>query len=122
MASETADDVKQPRTQSRAFIAAMVFCAAAAIIFGAMVFAKGGGSGDKIEPLGSINPNEASAASLARLPGIGVGRAKAVVDYRVEYAARGGQGCAFKDSNDLDKVKGIGPATVEKIKQWLEFE
>jgi competence ComEA-like helix-hairpin-helix protein len=121
MVHETADSVKQICTQSHAFIVAMGFCALSAIIFGVITFAKGGHN-DRIEPLGRINPNEASAVSLARLPGIGIGRANAIVEYRREYAINGGQGAVFTDCNDLDKVKGIGPATVKKIQQWVEFK
>lgn len=120
MANETVDEVKHARTQSHAFIVAVGFCTILAVIFGTMVFSQGGNN-DKIELLNRINPNEASVVSLARLPGIGVSRANAIVNYRREYAANGGQGAAFKSGNDLDKVKGIGPATMQNIKQWLEF-
>ena len=29
---------------------------------------------------------------------------------------------AFQNPNDLQKVKGIGPKTVENIREWLKFE
>lgn len=75
-----------------------------------------------IKPGERINPNNAAAASLARLPGIGDTRAKAIVDYRTNFAERDGKGLAFEDSNDLLRVKGIGVKTVQSISEWLKFE
>lgn len=53
--------------------------------------------------------NRASAEELAALPGIGPIRAEAIVDDR----ARNGP---FRSPDDLTRVKGIGPATVERIR------
>ena len=121
MTTDTAADVKQTRVRPSAFIVALIFCVFLVIIFAALAFAKGG-LVHKIELQGRINPNDASAASLVRLPGIGISRAQAIVAFRQEHTAKDGQGPAFKDCNDLDKVKGIGPATVRKIDRWLEFK
>jgi len=121
MASESVGNVRQWRDQSLAFIVAIGFCMLLAVVFGVETFTKGG-QNDKIESLGRINPNEASAVSLSRLPGIGMGRANAIVEYRLEYVNNSGEVAVFRDCNDLDKVKGIGPATVKKIGRWLEFE
>ncbi len=121
MTSENGGNGGQGRKQSPAFVFGMGLCVLLAVIFGVITFAKGGHS-DKIELLCRINPNEASAVSLSRLPGIGMGRANAIVEYRREYAGNGGQEIVFTDCNDLDKVKGIGPATVKKIRQWVEFK
>ena len=65
-----------------------------------------------------INPNQASAASLVRLPGIGIVRAGAIVSYRRNHS----DGTAFENSDDLQKIRGIGPKTAEAISQWLKFE
>jgi len=121
MASESGGNVRQGRDQSLAFIVAIGFCVLLAVVFGMEAFTKCG-QNDKIEALGRINPNEASAVSLSRLPGVGIGRANAIVEYRLEYASNGGEVAVFRDCNDLDKVKGIGPATVKKIRQWVEFK
>jgi DNA uptake protein ComE-like DNA-binding protein len=77
-----------------------------------------------------INPNDAPQASLARLPGIGLVRAQAIVTYREQFrqtcperSRRDGKGdLAFQDCNDLDKVKGIGPATARQMCEWLKFQ
>jgi competence protein ComEA len=70
-----------------------------------------------------INPNTASVAGLVQLPGIGITRAWAIVEYRENFSSENGDGCpAFRDHNDLLKIRGIGPKTVEAIKQWLEYK
>lgn len=68
-----------------------------------------------------INPNNAPVASLMRLPGIGVSRAEAILAYRHSWTGEN-QGQVFKDCNDLQKIKGIGPKTVQRVKQWLKFK
>ncbi len=73
----------------------------------------------EIELESQINPNNAPLSSLVRLPGIGVGLAGAIVDYRENF---NGKGPAFETINDLQKVKGIGPKKAESMKEWLKFE
>jgi competence ComEA-like helix-hairpin-helix protein len=69
-----------------------------------------------------VNPNTASWASLARLPGIGPGKAKAIIKYRnVWKKNEPADKIAFGESNDLCRIKGIGQKTVEQIKDYLVF-
>jgi competence ComEA-like helix-hairpin-helix protein len=68
---------------------------------------------------GKINPNVATAVELAELPSLGPAKARAIAEYR---QSRAGSENAFKNSDDLEKVKGIGAKTVEKIKPWLKFD
>ncbi|MGA2092823.1 MAG: helix-hairpin-helix domain-containing protein [Sedimentisphaerales bacterium] len=68
-----------------------------------------------------INPNDAPAASLARLPGIGITKANAIVEYRRQFQKSGQDDFAFKDCNDLRNIKGIGPVTAENMCEWLRF-
>jgi len=56
------------------------------------------------------------------LPGIGISRAGAIVAYRENIAEQNTGMPAFENPNDLQKVKGIGPKTVENISEWLKFE
>ncbi|MHC4476515.1 MAG: ComEA family DNA-binding protein [Planctomycetota bacterium] len=77
---------------------------------------------DKIELEQKINPNEAPVGSLVRLPGIGIARASAVVAYREDFSETSGGGPAFKNVDDLQKIKGIGPKTAASISRWLTFE
>ncbi len=54
--------------------------------------------------------NTATVEELAQLPGIGLGRARAIV---LDRRDRG----LYRDADDLLRVRGIGPAIVERIKR-----
>lgn len=56
--------------------------------------------------------NAASVKDLERLPGIGAGRAADIVAYRQEHGG-------FQSVDELDAVKGIGPATLEGIRPYV---
>lgn len=56
-----------------------------------------------------IDVNTAPAAQLDLLPGIGPKRAQAIIEERT----RGG---LFRTLDDLERVHGIGPRTVEKLR------
>ncbi|MDX1266363.1 MAG: ComEA family DNA-binding protein [Oceanisphaera sp.] len=60
----------------------------------------------------SIDINNATQDQLAMLTGIGPAKAAAIVEYR---EANG----PFSSVDDLAKVSGIGPATVEKNRHLL---
>jgi len=68
-----------------------------------------------------INPNTAEWQSLARLPGIGAEKAKAIVAYRQAHANQEGKPC-FHNMNELNKVKGIGPVICQQIAPYIIFE
>ncbi len=105
-------------TQCRAFVfAAGAACVLSAIFAG--VYLSNASRADEIALEPRINPNTAPAASLMRLPNIGPKRAQAIVEYR---QAVGGPKPAFEKADDLEKIKGIGPATVQGIRQWLCFD
>lgn len=78
--------------------------------------------GCNIELEGQINPNNAPLESLVRLPGLGMGRAGAIIAYRENFNAKDGENPAFRNLDDLQKVSGIGPKTVQNISEWLKFE
>lgn len=65
-------------------------------------------------PAAKIDPNTAAVPSLMRLPGIGRTRAMDIVEGR---AAR-----PFDSAADMERIRGIGPKTVEKIAPYLTFE
>jgi len=70
-----------------------------------------------------VNPNTASWASLARLPGVGETRARAIAGYRDEHERQHPGGPpAFTSAADLQRVKGIGPATAAQMEPFLTFE
>ncbi|MFQ6758356.1 MAG: hypothetical protein D9V46_06710 [Deltaproteobacteria bacterium] len=56
----------------------------------------------------AVDINKATAKELNGLQGIGPAKAQAIVEYR----QKNGQ---FKSTQDLSKVKGIGPKIVEKL-------
>lgn len=78
--------------------------------------------GCAIELEGRINPNDAPIESLVRLPGLGIGRAGAIIAYRENISEQNAGSMVFHNCEDLQKVKGIGSKTVQNVSQWLKFE
>ena len=113
-------ETRQKRIQSFAFVISIVV--AVCFSWGFVENLAAPEQSYKIELDEKINPNNAPVASLVRLPGIGISRAEAIVAYREEFNKKSKNGLAFQSCNDLQKVKGIGPKTVQNISQWLKFE
>jgi competence protein ComEA len=67
------------------------------------------GSTAAAKPAGKVSINTSSAAQLDQLPSVSPTVAQAIVDYRKQNGP-------FKSIDELDNVKGIGPATIEKIR------
>ncbi|ERI07961.1 comEA protein [Aneurinibacillus aneurinilyticus ATCC 12856] len=61
---------------------------------------------------GKINLNTATSEQLQTIPGIGPGKADAILQYREEHGP-------FKTVDELTGVSGIGAKTVEKMKSKL---
>ncbi len=113
--------VTQDRIQSFAFLISVCTCGVIAAVLMLWSPADSGWSG-RIKLDDKINPNDATTASLLRLPDIGLARAHAIVAYRENLGKEKGNGPAFKDVNDLQKVGGIGPKTVQNMSPWLRYE
>jgi len=64
------------------------------------------------QPPQKIDLNRAEAWLLEALPGIGVARAQAIIDYR-------NQNGPFRNTYELTKVEDIGTATYEQIKHLI---
>ena len=60
-----------------------------------------------------LNINTASAEELQTLPNIGVQMAQRIVNYREQYGE-------FASVEDLQKVKGIGAKTLEKLRPFVD--
>jgi competence protein ComEA len=61
---------------------------------------------------GKISLNQASAADLDALPGIGPALSQRIVDYRLEIGS-------FQSIEELTEVSGIGPKLFAKIREQL---
>ncbi len=70
---------------------------------------------DANPPAGKVNINDATVDELDALPGIGPAIAKRIVDYRTANGL-------FGIIEDLMNVKGIGPATFEKLEDKIKTE
>lgn len=60
----------------------------------------------------AVNINTATQAELQSLSGIGPVKAQAIIDYRKKNGA-------FKSVDDLEKVDGIGTATMTNLKKQV---
>lgn len=63
---------------------------------------------------GVININEASAAELSYLPGIGLRKAERIADFRTKRP--------FRRVTQLARVKGIGVKTIRQLRRWLRVK
>jgi competence protein ComEA len=75
-----------------------------------------------IELENRINPNIAPVESLVRLPALGISRARAIVAYRKSFNRANGTRAAFECGDDLQRISGVGPKTVQRMSDWIEFE
>ncbi|MDN6179912.1 MAG: ComEA family DNA-binding protein [Halomonas subglaciescola] len=71
-------------------------------------------SGAIAQQVAPINVNTADAELLTELPGIGPSRAEALIK---ERKANGD----FESADDLTRISGIGEATVDTIRDEIEF-
>lgn len=63
----------------------------------------------------TVDVNSADAIELAaRLSGVGMSRAEAIIHYRETQGP-------FEHPNDLARVKGIGPKTLDKNRQRIRI-
>lgn len=83
----------------------------------ALLFSIGIGvaSNGMAQDIAPININSADTELLDELPGIGPSRAEAIVE---EREANGD----FENAEDLTRVSGIGPATVDRMRDQVTVE
>ena len=68
-----------------------------------------------------LDPNSATWEELAAIPTLGEKRAKAIVEYREKVLAQKPNAIAYRNVDDLTRIKGIKKATAENIKPYLMF-
>ncbi len=122
MKAVSSEEIKQ---NQRTVLGSLVILIILSVVLSAIsiiVYANSDSSSTEFTFESKLNPNTAAQASLTRLPGIGRAKAKQIISYRENFAADGGSGPAFKTVNDLDKVTGIGPATINNIYSHLKFD
>lgn len=66
----------------------------------------------KEAPIPTVNINTADLAALERLPGIGRTYARRILEYREQVKG-------FRSVDELTRVKGIGPKTLEKLRPHI---
>ena len=67
-----------------------------------------------LRPGETLDPNRSGEEALDRLPGVGPSLARAIIADREK---NGG----FRSPEDLLRVKGVGPSTLEKLRPLLDF-
>jgi competence protein ComEA len=90
-----------------------------ALLFGLLAF-RGYGNGLGARPTQVVQPaltdlNRADRAQLEQIPGIGPGLAKRIDDHRRDKGP-------FRSVEELRQVRGIGPATLDKVRAYLHVE
>lgn len=85
-------------------------------LIAALLFSTGIGGVSSVlaQDIAPINVNSADPELLDELPGIGPSRAEAIVE---ERDANG----EFENADDLTRVSGIGPATVDRMRDQIIF-
>lgn len=85
-------------------------------LLAALLFSTGIGSVSSAlaQEVAPINVNSADTELLDELPGIGPSRAEAIIE---ERDANG----EFENADDLTRVSGIGPATVDRMRDQITF-
>jgi competence protein ComEA len=97
----------------------LALCVVIALLFGLLAL-RGYGNGLGARPTQSVHPaltelNRADRVQLEQIPGIGPGLAKRIEDHRREKGL-------FRSVEELRQVKGIGPATLDKVRAYLHVD
>jgi hypothetical protein len=70
------------------------------------------------EVMSQLDLNTADVASLSAIPRLGIARAQAIVAYREQFVAAHPGKRAFERMEALYRIKGIGPSTMDLLRQY----
>src|SRR4051812_14761408 len=73
------------------------------------------------ELLDQLDPNTATIFDLSALPNLGPAIARRIIEDREQFQKNHPNEPAYRELDDLQRIKGIGPATVENLKPYLRF-
>jgi competence protein ComEA len=73
------------------------------------------------ELLDKLDPNTASASDLAALPNLGPAMARRILEDREQFQKQHPNQIPYRELKDLERIKGIGPATLENLRPYLRF-
>ena len=68
-----------------------------------------------------LDPDVASVEALSQLDGLSIRQAQAIVTFRNRHREAAGQERCYRRLEDLDSVPGIGPKTLERVRDYLCF-
>lgn len=68
-----------------------------------------------------LDPNTATASDLSALPNLGPAMARKIIEDREHFQKDHPNQPAYQKLEDLQRIKGIGPATLENLKPYLMF-
>lgn len=99
-----------PQARRTASLILLTLCIAAA----AIAYSGRSAPALKAAPTFAVNINTADAATLELLPRIGPALARRIIEHRAAHGPYGALG-------DLDRVPGIGSATLERLRPHITF-
>jgi len=70
------------------------------------------------EVASQLDLNTADAAALSAIPRLGEVKAEAIVAFREKFVAANPGKRAFEEMETLYRIKGIGPSTMELLRQY----
>ena len=65
-----------------------------------------------------LDLNTADAAALSAIPRLGDAKAQAIIAYRQQFVTAHPGQRAFERMEDLYRIKGVGPSTMELLRQY----
>ena len=68
-----------------------------------------------------LDPNTARASDLAALPNLGPAMARKIIEDRDHFQKDHPHQAPYQKLEDLMRIKGIGPATLENLRPYLRF-